>query len=292
MVVCIIALFVFSFLSIFSARYRRLAKEAMGCVFLKMTLRPCQSGLDDRIKAELVSGVLGWSPATARLVNTHFEAISWVFVILMLGSAFVTAQGIYNFYQYGSCDPENPELCLITNAIGGDPICPNTYDGINVGPDDAEVLIIEFGCFTCPYTEASEKSVRDILEEYDGRVRYVFKTFPIERHNNSIEAAAASICANEQGKYWEYRELLFTNQERISEGNEELLVSLAEDTGMDTAEFFDCLSADSTIEQIEVMQEEGLDSRIVGTPTFFVNHRYVEDPDDLERMVEEELAKR
>jgi hypothetical protein len=290
MVACIIALFVFSFLSIFSARHRALALEALKCTFRKMTRRPCDTGLDDRIKAGLVSGVFGWSPPAARFVNMHFEALSWVFVILTLGSAIVTAQGLYNFYEHGSCDPQNPELCLITGVLGDDPVCPNTFDGINVGPDDAEVLIIEFGCFTCPYTEASEGTVRDILERYDGRVRYVFKAFPIERHNNSMEAAAASICANEQGKYWDYREMLFSNQKRVSEEGEPFLISLADDTGMDTSEFSACLSADSTMEQIELMQEEGLDSRISGTPTFFVNHKYVKDPDDLERVVLEELS--
>jgi len=290
MVLCIIALIVFSIMSIFSVRYRVLAKQAFRCVFLKMTFRPCESGLDQKIKMSIVSTIFDHSPRSAKFLNKHFELLSWIFVILSIASFVLVAQGAYNIYLYGSCDPLHPEQCLITGVIG-QPICPNSFDGINVGPANAKVLIIEFGCFTCKYTAQYENEVHDILAKYNNSVRYVFKTFPIPTHDNSREAAAASVCANNQGKYWEYREAIFANQPRVISEGKPYLISLASDNGLNSSLFSKCITDPATISQIDLMQEQGIESKVYGTPTFFVNHRYVANPADLETFVKEELAK-
>lgn len=287
---CIIAFIVFSIMSIFSVQHRPLAKEAFRCVFLKMTLRPCESGLDQKIKMKVVMGVFNKSPSAGQFINKHFEALSWIFTVLMLASTVIFAQGLYNIYLYGTCDPVHPEQCLITGVIG-QPICPNSYDGINVGPANASVTIIEFGCFTCPYTKATEDSVQNILETYNGSVRYVFKTFPITTHSNAYEAAAASICANNQGGYWDYRAALFNNQSAVIAGGKPYLIELANNTGLNTTVFTSCLDSNTTLSQVNIMQEEGYKSNVHGTPTFFVNHRYVANAADLEKVVQEELAK-
>ena len=278
-------------MSIFSARHRPLAKEAFTCVFHKFTLRPCQSGLDNKIKMKIVSKVFDKSPPVAKAINTHFELFSWLFIILTFASTLLVAQGAYNLVIFGTCDPVHPELCLFTDAIGGLPICPNTYEGINVGPADADVLIIEFGCFTCPYTQTAESNIQNILSKYPNDVRYVFKTFPIPTHDNSFEAASASVCANDQGKYWEYRKALFDDQQSIISGGNPYLITLAGNLGMNKTEFTSCLSSNTTIANVKLMDEEGISSNIRGTPTFFVNHKYAPNPDDLLRIVEEALAK-
>jgi hypothetical protein len=290
LVLCVIAFVVLAIMSLFSAKYRPLAKEAFRCVFLKMTLRPCESGLDQKIKMKVVSGVFDRSPAAGQFVNRHFEILSWIFVILTFASFILVAQGVYNLYLYGTCDPVHPEQCLVTGVLG-QPICPNSFEGIDVGPDNASVTIIEFGCFTCPYTKASEDAVRDILSRYNGSVRYVFKTFPIPTHDNSMLAAEASICANNQGKYWEYREALFGNQSSVVNEGKPFLVTLASDMGLNIPQFSSCLSSNATAQQVALMQEEGYKSNVHGTPTFFVNHRYVANAADLEQIVQQELAK-
>jgi len=289
MVACIIALFVFAVLSIFSAKYRALAKEAFRCAFLKITFRPCEGALDSKIKARVLSRLYDTSPKAAAVVGRHFEMFSWLFLILTVASGIIVAQGLYNIYMYGSCDPVNPEQCLI-GAFWQQPICPNSFEGISVGTANAKVLIIEFGCFTCSYTKSSEGTIRNILEKYSNNVRYVFKTYPLPTHDNSLEAAAASICANNQGKYWEYRALLFADQAKIVKEGKTYLISLAETINMNTTSFTSCLSDSTTLKQIALMQDEAVTSKISGTPTFFVNHKYVK-PDDLQRVVEEELKK-
>ncbi len=290
MVLCVIAFIVLAFMSLFSAKYRPMAKEAFRCVFLKMTLRPCESGLDQKIKMKVVSSVFDRSPPAAQFVNKHFELLSWIFVILSFVSLVLVIQGVYNFYLYGTCDPAHPNQCLITGIIG-QPICPVSYEGIDVGPANASVTIIEFGCFTCPYTKASEDMVEQILAKYNGSVRYVFKTFPIPTHDNSVIAAEASICANNQGQYWAYREGMFNNQSLIVSEGEPFLLSLAAQVGLNIPEFTSCMASNSTAQQVALMQEEGNESNIRGTPTFFVNRVYVANASDLENVVQQDLAK-
>lgn len=289
--ICIIAFFVFAVMSVFSAQHRPLAKEAFTCVFHKMTLRPCQSGLDNKIKMKVVSRVFNRSPFAAKAINTHFELFSWAFIFLTVASFIVVAEGAYNLYTYGTCDPVHPELCLFTDAVGGQPICPNSYEGISIGPPDARVLLIEFGCFTCPYTQSAEADIQSILAKYPDGVRYVFKAFPIPAHGNSFESAAASVCANSQGKYWEYRKEMFDDQAAIISGGSAYLVSLAGKLGMNASEFESCMGSNATLADVRMMEEEGISSRIKGTPAFFVNHRYVADPAKLEEIVQQELAK-
>jgi len=277
-------------MSVFSVRYRPLAKEAFRCVFLKMTLRPCESGLDQKIKMSVVSKIFDHHAGAAQFVNRHFELLSWIFVALTFASFIVMAQGAWNLYQYGTCDPVHPEQCLVSGMLGKVPICPNSFDGITVGPAGAKVQIIEFGCFTCPYTKSSETAVRDILARYNGSVQYIFKTYPIPTHDHSIDAAAASICANSQGRYWDYREAMFDNQSLVSSQGKPYLIQLADGLGLDVARFDACLNSNATLQQVSQMQEEGIASNIYGTPAFFVNKRYVK-ASDLESAVQEELAK-
>lgn len=121
-------------LSIFSAKYRPLAKEAFRCVFLMLTFRPCDVKLDERIKAGIVGKLLEKSPPTARFVNKHFDAMSFVFTILMIASFLYMIYGLYNFFVFGSCDPSDPTNCILTQLTGGNtnganmPQCTITAD--------------------------------------------------------------------------------------------------------------------------------------------------------------------
>jgi hypothetical protein len=138
MVLCFVALFVFAFLGIFSMRYRRLAAEAFDCVFRSVTLRPCTSKLDERIKAKIVSKALaGRMPRTAKFVNKYFTAISWVFVILTVVSLFFTIQGVYNYVAYGNCNgPHSSEFCVFNPLANTSPTCGSAHcaeNGCNCG---------------------------------------------------------------------------------------------------------------------------------------------------------------
>jgi hypothetical protein len=113
MVICIVALVVFSVLGLFSAKYRKLSKEAFGCVFSMMTLRPCKTNLDQRIRSKVTAKLMGKTPSLARLFYRNFKAISVIFTISFFASLIYSAYGIFNLVVYGSCDPSDPGSCVI-----------------------------------------------------------------------------------------------------------------------------------------------------------------------------------
>lgn len=291
MVFCIIAFVVFSILSIFSAKYRPLAKKGFECVFRTITMRPCETGLDEQLKAELVSGLLKYSPATAKIVNKNFVLLSWVFVILSLGSLVYAGLGIYNFYFYGNCDgPTATGACIINDITGDygrfsepkDLIAPKQFDGISVGDENASIKIVEFGCFTCPYTKKAEPTVQELLSKYNGSIYYVFKPFPLPNHNNSFEAARAVLCANKQNKQWELRSTIFNQQEVCSAGGSVAIKQLAEEAGLNMTNFNQCFDKNETGAELARYVQQGKDAHIYATPTFFINDKTIIGPKSID----------
>ncbi len=121
MVICIVALVVFGFLGIFSVKYRRLAAESFNCVFRMVTLRKCETNLDERIRAKLVGKLIG-VPALAKFAYKNFKSLSWVFTILFFASAILVAQAVYNLATYGTCDPVTGDCIFVpsgSNCVPG-----------------------------------------------------------------------------------------------------------------------------------------------------------------------------
>ena len=127
--ICIIALIVFGILGIFSATHRKIALEAFECVFKRIRLKPCDSGLDKRLKSRITGKLMKRSPRLAGFTFKHFESLSWLFTILMFVSLFYSAFGIYNFVAYGNCNGENSsEACVyagVSDFTGFEVGCQN-----------------------------------------------------------------------------------------------------------------------------------------------------------------------
>jgi glutaredoxin len=290
MVLCIIAFFVFAVMSLFSAKYRPLAKEGFRCVFRTLTMKPCDTGLDERIKADVVSAVLKYSPPLAKLVNTHFVAISWLFVIITLASFAYSAFGLYNFYFYGNCDgPASIGACILNDITGDygrfsepiDLIPPTALDGMAEGNRSANVTVIEFGCFTCPYTKKAESTMKAVLQKYNGTVYYVFKPFPLPNHPYSRDAARAVLCAYRQNKSWELQDQIFRQQQVCTEEGALAIKSLAQDAGLDMNGFNKCFDNNETGAELERYVRQGKDAHIYATPTFFINGKPLVGPKPL-----------
>ncbi len=203
MVLCIIALPLFALLSLFSAKYRPYARASFDCVFRRLTLRPCNTGFEEQLKSDAVAFLLPRAPPVAKLVHNHFEAIGWVFTILMVASMLLTIQGVYNYFTFGTCDPANPNaFCPFRDLTGNNQasdisglLPPNVTYGIRAGNSSSSVTVVEFGCFTCPYTKQAEAGVRELLAQRGAQVNYIFKPFPLPSHPYSRESALASLCA-------------------------------------------------------------------------------------------------
>ncbi|HII38668.1 TPA: thioredoxin domain-containing protein [Candidatus Micrarchaeota archaeon] len=306
--ICLVALAVFLVLAVFSARYRPLAREAFDCVFRKMTLRPCESGLDERLKSTLVASVFSKSPRAAGALNRNFELFSWILTALMIASFAYSAFSAYNWVVYGDCNGPGSDGFCPFNAIGGEHISdcgtgnstsrtlvlPATLNGQVVGLADAKVTVIEFGCFECKYTKEAEPIVARVLEEYAGRIRFVFKPFPIPTHNNSRLAEQAALCAARQDRFWAYKDELFSMQPLLLANASDAIERAGVNAAVNSSEFQECMQSNATATEVEAFYREGMASGLYGTPTFFINNRTLVGPkpfEAFEALIEEELKK-
>lgn len=278
-------------MSLFSAKYRPLAKESFKCVFKMLMMKPCDTGIDDQLKAQIVSNLLKISPLAARVVNRNFVLFSWILVLLTVASFGYTIYGAYNFYVYGNCDGPNATSACILNDITGDYgrfssptdlIPPNTLDGISEGNISAKVKIIEFGCFTCPYTKKAESTMQQILAKYNGSIYYTFKPFPLPNHAFSKQAAMAVLCSARQGKEWELRGAIFEHQEECTADGTFAVKSLAEKAGLNMSQFNECYDKNQSAAELERYIQQGKDAHIYATPTFFINGKAIVGPKPIE----------
>jgi len=143
---------VLGILSIFSARYRYWAKEAFFCVGRRITMRPCDTGFDQKVKSKVTSALMKRHTGLARAVHKHFEAISWVFTISLFVSLFYTGYSVYNLASYGTCDPQHPDQCVFNPDLPqcGNPDCdPSTHcwcNGVEVHCDDPLFIECDGDC--------------------------------------------------------------------------------------------------------------------------------------------------
>lgn len=135
---CLAALFVLGILSIFSARYRSWAREALDCVARRLVLRPCRTGFNEKVKAKVTSSLMKRSRKLARFVHRYFEPISWAFTAMLFISLAYSAYGVFNLATAGTCDPANPDSCVFNPQLPscGDPACTGVghcfCDGVEV----------------------------------------------------------------------------------------------------------------------------------------------------------------
>jgi len=158
------------------------------------------------------------------------------------------------------------------------------------GPKDAPVTIVEFSDFQCPYCIQAEKTVADLLAAYPGKIRLVYRDFPLPIHSLAPKAAEASQCADDQGKYWEMHDKLFSVAGKLEVGD---LKKYARDVGLDGGKFDTCLDGGEKAKVVEEHHKAGEGLGVSGTPAFFVNGRLISGAQPLDQfksVVDAELS--
>ena len=140
--------------------------------------------------------------------------------------------------------------------------------GPSMGPDNAAVTIVEFSDFQCPYCSKVEPTIKRLMADYAGKVRFVFRDYPLPFHEHAQKAAEASHCAEDQGKYWPMHDAMFSNQDKL---DVEGLKSLAKGIGLDETKFATCLDTGADKAKVDANQKAGSAVGVQGTPHFFVN---------------------
>lgn len=154
------------------------------------------------------------------------------------------------------------------------PFSPDAPPARVKGPADAKVVIVEFSDFECPACRYAEPIVRGLLKLHDGKVRLVFKHFPLERmHRWARPAALAAECAGRQGKFWELHDRLYDEQEAWAKETDALKTweKYAKDAKLDLPAWKACLEEPAVNEAVDRDQRHGLDAWVGSTPTFFIN---------------------
>jgi len=145
-----------------------------------------------------------------------------------------------------------------------------------IGSNAAEVVIVDFSDYQCPfckkfYTKIYPEMKKDYINT--GKIKYVFRDYPLTVHKEAIAAAMAANCAGDQGRYWEMHDKLFENQTNWNkaENINELLIGYAKELGINSTLFSQCMESDKYLEEIQKDKEEGISYGVFGTPTLFLN---------------------
>jgi protein-disulfide isomerase len=149
----------------------------------------------------------------------------------------------------------------------------DTADAPARGPETAEVELVLFSDFQCPYCKRFEEPVQQLLERYAGKARLVMKQFPLPFHKQAHLAAEAALAAHAQGKYWQMQELLFKNNKQLER---EALLRYAKEIALDTERFARELDDGTYRAAVDKEMQEGRKAGVNGTPTLFVNGRLYE----------------
>lgn len=292
---CFIAFFILSILGIFSATHRSLAKEALDCVFRRVTLRPCNTGFKEKIKGKILSKLLDRSVLAARIFNKHFELLSWIFFILMIASTVWALHGTYNYYLYGNCsgmnqtgfcllDPtgENSKITQLNATCGmstatGDNLTLSGVDlsifpNINKGANKNLVFI---GCYECDYSRKVYPGIKKLVEK--NNINYTFIHYPAKPGTRVLSNYGYCAYKEDPAKFWIFNDLLYqAPKEKLLD--QDYIKSLITQAGLSADKILSCASEDATANAVEKQIEEMQKTNIYGTPTVFIDSQPIVGP--------------
>lgn len=163
--------------------------------------------------------------------------------------------------------------------------------GIVAGQEAAPVTIVEFQDFHCPFCKRVQPTLAQIKARYGDKVKVVHRDLPLDRlHPQARKAHEAARCANDQGKFWPYHDLLYAN----SPAKPANFRQYAEEAGLDLAEFDKCVTSDTHKVAVQKDVDEAKRVGVSSTPTFFINGRQLRGSQPLDafvQIIEDELSR-
>jgi protein-disulfide isomerase len=159
-----------------------------------------------------------------------------------------------------------------------------------MGAANAPVTIIAFSDYECPYCKRAHTVVDEVMKKYDGKVKLVYRDYPLPFHEHARPAAEAANCANAQGKFWPYHQKLWA----ASDLSTDKLKAMAGEVGLDQQKFDDCLAKAQFKADIDKDIADGSAVGVTGTPAFFINGRMLSGAQPFEKfkeVIDQELAR-
>jgi protein-disulfide isomerase len=159
------------------------------------------------------------------------------------------------------------------------------------GPATAPVTIVEFSDFQCPFCSRVNPTIKQVQDKYGDKVRIVFRQFPLSFHQQAAKAAEASLCANDQNKFWELHDAMFADQQAL--GVDQLKAKAAS-LGVNAEQFNQCLDSGKHAAAIQADLKDGQAAGVSGTPALFVNGRFINGAvpfEQIDPVIQDELRR-
>jgi hypothetical protein len=311
--ICFIALIVFGILGIFSATHRKIALEAFDCVFRKLTLRKCTTGLDTRIKSSITGKFLRKNPKTGKLIYKHFEIISWMFTILLIASMVWTGISGYNYYVYGNCNGPSVEdqggLCLFdptgsnseitecdnedvdTQTAGQEPTLENVDLSLfpSYKPKESQDQLVYVGCYICVNTRKVNPTINELVINNKETVEFIFVHLLLHQEYGYISKLENCLYSESKTAFWKFHNALMQMPIADLDNQDNVYSVLDKIEEIDKEKIIFCSQTIQAEELLEKQISEIKKMNVEGTPTIFVNDQVFIGPKPL-RVYERQLS--
>lgn len=195
-------------------------------------------------------------------------------VLLIAITMYFTEIQAKNDSDLGEMDNLEAGILAETNiSKGDDPI---------LGNPDAPISIIEFSDYQCPFCARFSAQILPLIKtEYieKGKVNFIYRDFPIQNHPNARPASLASECADEQGQFWQYHDMLFERQDVWKKSELDAIIPVfkeyAKELDLDQEVFDSCLDSGKYADEVDLDFADGKSYKISGTPTFFIGNEEI-----------------
>jgi protein-disulfide isomerase len=156
---------------------------------------------------------------------------------------------------------EPPDMPPVSIATRGQPV---------KGDPSAPITLVEFADYQCPNCARAVLLMKEVLKKYRGKVKLVHMDFPINSSGVSRQVAYGGVCAQAQGRFWDYHDAAYARQSSLSKDSP---MELAEELGLDLADFSACMDDPANRHKVTASEKEGHRLGVTGTPTLFVDGR-------------------
>jgi protein-disulfide isomerase len=160
-----------------------------------------------------------------------------------------------------------------------------------LGPHNAPVTIVEFSDYECPACRANHQVVKQVRAVYGDKLRWVYKEYPLHIHPQAFKAAEAGLCAEDQGKFWQYQDDLYSTPDLAAPN----MVAMAVKLGMSEKRFSACLNSSKYKATVQKSIAEAVQAGIDRTPTYVINGTvFIGGPslDTFKRVIDEALREK
>lgn len=236
-------------------------------------------------------------------INRIFSLFTFV---LVMGT------GLTSFYFVAQAEEKQPVVEKITPDERIQKVVDKFYskpaqqiiitDQPFLGDPGAKVTIVEFSDFQCPACQRASQILKPRIKKYKDQIAFYFFNYPLDMscnpqipkpfHPMACKAAAAALCAEQYGIFWEYHDALFANQKALA-GGEKIFMTFAKLLGLNEDEFSQCLTSGIMNQRIASDIQQGINLQIKGTPAVFINGRYLRewaDPAIFDTIIQKELG--